>query len=367
MVSSVVLGPAGSANTMSSPISEPRATVPTTSEPLVGLLQSLASEPLGGIPFRGIDRSQFQPASPIQSMRQIPPESPSQGVRSIPAEPLQSMRVPSEPLQSMRNLPLIPDASPVQSFRSLPLPGSPVQSLPASPLLQSRNLTMGLDLDNDGRVDKLNSGPIGVDLDNDGVVDVIITPEQLREMILERGGFPRVPPPPPPQSGYQTRFLPVFNQASAAEPPVKVTYAEPITVTRPITVAQPPQTLLASRPPPTRMEPTAVRMEPPRMEPPRMVPTRMEPVASLPPAQPPMRAPVLEQPPVLGPPVLDPPTIPPYFPEPQTYLCKPKVTLKQVEGFGYSHVGEFPYHDPFTTGCGFIETNLPATSYVEGL
>lgn len=50
-----------------------------------------------------------------------------------------------------------------------------------------KSLTMGLDLDNDGRVDQLNMGPIGVDVDNDGTVDVVITPEQLRAMVLEHG------------------------------------------------------------------------------------------------------------------------------------------------------------------------------------
>jgi len=50
-----------------------------------------------------------------------------------------------------------------------------------------RRLSMGLDLNNTGRVQQIMKGPLGVDVDNDGVVDVVITPEQLLAFALQRG------------------------------------------------------------------------------------------------------------------------------------------------------------------------------------
>jgi len=50
-----------------------------------------------------------------------------------------------------------------------------------------RRLSMGLDLNNTGRVQQIMQGPLGVDVDNDGEVDVVITPEQLRAFALQHG------------------------------------------------------------------------------------------------------------------------------------------------------------------------------------
>mmetsp|Transcript_93277 Transcript_93277/g.200195 ORF Transcript_93277/g.200195 Transcript_93277/m.200195 type:complete len:385 (-) Transcript_93277:98-1252(-) len=52
--------------------------------------------------------------------------------------------------------------------------------------MSGASFSMGLDLNNDGRINQVMSGPLGVDIDNDGTVDVVITPEQLRTMVVEQ-------------------------------------------------------------------------------------------------------------------------------------------------------------------------------------
>merc|ERR1719401_1187317 len=67
--------------------------------------------------------------------------------------------------------------------------------------IDPKNLTMGLDLDNSGRIDQLMQGPLGVDVNNDGIIDVVITPEQLRQFIMEEAQAQRRPPPSQPAMG----------------------------------------------------------------------------------------------------------------------------------------------------------------------
>jgi len=44
--------------------------------------------------------------------------------------------------------------------------------------------TMGIDLDNDGKIDSKVQGPIGVDIDNDGIPDILIDPQVLVEFAI---------------------------------------------------------------------------------------------------------------------------------------------------------------------------------------
>lgn len=94
---------------------------------------------------------------------------------------------------------------------------------------------MGLDINNDGKVNQVMTGPLGVDVDNDGSVDVVITPEKLMAWALKRGTVvtpagnrakPQVPVPempvpqpiPVPTESSQTLHYPKVVRQVVAKP-----------------------------------------------------------------------------------------------------------------------------------------------------
>jgi len=183
------------------------------------------------------------------------------------------------------------------------------------------NLTMGLDLDNSGHVDQLMTGPLGIDVDNDGVVDLYITPEQIRELIMQEAAERQPPVPQEPAQPVPTQPMPTSppSQPKAATAPATVPAVAPMKLPPIITVA-----------PAVRMKaedlviPPSVPMEPAGPAPaPANVVVPPAPVAPQPPPQPqpvPVPMPVPTQPAPQAQPMVapqQPPAPPPAQPYPQ--------------------------------------------------
>lgn len=268
---------------------------------------------------------------------------------------------------------------------------------------------MGLDLNNDGSVDQLNAGPIGVDVNNDGVVDVVITPDQLREMILERGvpvdrgASPTLTVPQttlPPRRSLQAQAQPTRIAAvptfSAVPTSVASSVLVPPSPTPPLYKAVPVQTFVPpSMPMPlSSMLPGSysltTQMAQPVVPPPpppaaqvaayntryvgsvlgsfpslQQVEAAPVPIATfsgrvaLPRQQVAAAAPVQQPIPVAYAPA------PAKAPQPAVQpvmMGQPVVLTRKVD---YHEPGsEFPYHDPLSTDCHFISRNLAATSEI---
>lgn len=230
--------------------------------------------------------------------------------------------------------------------------------------IDPRNLTMGLDLDNSGHINQLMTGPLGIDVNGDGNVDVVITPEMLREFILEETAAGAVPPaeptgfrPPPSPAGFpmpQEPMQPALPSAPVIKLPPIFSVAPAVRMEMPASVpaAVAPDPKLLWRDPPT--PPTtdrAVTMPDSPKSPPRepiMLPAKVTAVA---PAE--VVEPAAWPPPQIMPPEY--PTLPAAYvqmpqpsyvqmPQPIAPRAAPVVSEPQDPGWAVREVVEKPYY-----------------------
>mmetsp|Transcript_119870 Transcript_119870/g.382661 ORF Transcript_119870/g.382661 Transcript_119870/m.382661 type:complete len:256 (+) Transcript_119870:83-850(+) len=217
-----------------------------------------------------------------------------------------------------------------------------------------RSLTMGLDIDGDGRMDQLMHGPLGIDVDNDGIIDVVITPEQLRAFLIEQG----LPPDKLP-ANMAVRPLSPSRLLARESPLVMPRNAPPHVFDRTYAAPQPLPNAHASVryapwPPPAHLQSYMLGRTPLATHH-CLVPTAAPYV--------PHNVPMTHRPPEI------PPASPKQQPVPHQHHGKMpkqvhlpvKITMRKVSRA--QHDGRFPYHDPMPeVGCHFVGHLLPATS-----
>jgi len=244
---------------------------------------------------------------------------------------------------------------------------------------------MGLDLNNDGRINQLMTGPLGVDVNNDGQVDLVITPEQLRALIRQHGipvtqGAGNVADyrPLAPIRVYRvtaingTQAIPssIASLPPASEPRVTSLFAsrglsrlvpavQPGVVPPILPIAEP--RLPAVTASPVAIPATYTQVVQREVAQPVYVTTEVAP---------PVYVGVAQTAPSVSKEVIEKPIyIDRYIEKPVAVVTESYVRFPSTETQYWPRANnDFPYHDPTPeTGCDFVSRTLPATSERPGL